>query len=163
MSLLGHVEVFLIGGKDMKKVDFLGKNDPYAIISYKTQDQKSKSLEGAGSDPVWKQKFYFEVDEDIADVVIRVFDEDRHTADDFIGETRIPLARVLEESEVPAQFYDLVRKSGRTHGQVEVALKFTPLEKRPVQQPGTHQNGQHSTKHHHIDGPYGDNNPGGWR
>jgi hypothetical protein len=76
MAILGILKVHLHGGKGMRNVDFLGldfplphpilsflcfrfpiswsrssahfagKNDPYAVISYKTQDQKSKTLEG---------------------------------------------------------------------------------------------------------------------
>lgn len=146
----------------MKNVEFLGDNDPYALISYKTQDQKSKTLEGGGSAPVWKQRFFFEVDEEIADVIIKVFDEDKRTADDFIGEARIPLAKVVEELEVPATFYELVRPSGRAQGQIEVSLKFEPKMEKPVRPsvPHHYQNGHSSS---HYSGPYGENNEGGWQ
>ncbi|KAH7288056.1 hypothetical protein KP509_31G009700 [Ceratopteris richardii] len=161
MSQLGLVEVHLIGGKGMKNVDFLGENDPYAILAYKTQKQKSKTLEGGGSNPVWKQKFYFKVDEEIDDVVIQVFDEDERTADDAIGEARIPLSQVLEELEVPATFYDLKQSSGKVCGQVEVALKFISKEEDLPHMPGA-KNG-HYVSHAHVDGPYGEDNGGGWQ
>ncbi|KAI5055764.1 hypothetical protein GOP47_0029285 [Adiantum capillus-veneris] len=162
MAVLGIVEVFLIAGKGLKNVEFLGDNDPYALISYKTQDQKSKTLEAGGSNPAWKQRFFFEVDEEVADVIIKVYDEDKRTADDLIGEARIPLAKVVEELEVPANLYDLVRPSGRTHGQLEVSLKFEPKVEKPKRPPASHgyQNGHSSSLHN---GPYGENNEGGWQ
>ncbi|KAH7288057.1 hypothetical protein KP509_31G009800 [Ceratopteris richardii] len=161
MPHLGLLEVHLIGGKGMRNVEFLGKNDPYAILTYKTQNQKSKTQEGGGSNPVWKQKFYFKVDEEIDDVVIRVFDEDKQTADDALGEARIPLTRVLEEHEVPATFYDLIQSAGKVHGQVEAALKFISKEEGLPHMRGS-KNG-HYISHVHVEGPYGEDNAGGWQ
>jgi Ca2+-dependent lipid-binding protein len=43
-------------------------------------------LPGGGSDPVWNQAFYFEVDDEGGNVTIKIFDEDKHSADDIIGE-----------------------------------------------------------------------------
>jgi hypothetical protein len=44
-------------------------------------------LPGGGSDPVWNQSFYFEIDdEEGGNVTIKIFDEDKHSADDIIGE-----------------------------------------------------------------------------
>lgn len=156
---MGILEVYLIAGKGLKNVDFLGQNDPYAIISYKTQNQKSKTLEGGGSDPVWKQKFFFEVDDEVADVIIKVYDEDKRSADDSMGEARIPLARVLEDLEVPATFYGIVRPNGRMHGHIEVSLKFVAKGIKPHLPVKNHQNG-HGSNH---SGPYGDSSEGGWQ
>lgn len=169
MAVLGTLEVHLICGKDMKNVEFFGKNDPYALVSYKNQDQKSKTLEGGGSDPVWDQSFFFEVDDGAADVIIKIFDEDEHSADDAIGESKIPLSKVLTELEVPASTYDLVRPSGHTQGQVEVSLKFVPkaTEPRPSAshhpKPQFHHNILFKQQHHSSNGPYGDNTEGGWQ
>ena len=43
---------------------------------------------GGGADPVWNQMFFFKVDEDNGDVVIKILDEDKHSADDIIGEAK---------------------------------------------------------------------------
>ncbi|KAH7283134.1 hypothetical protein KP509_35G063200 [Ceratopteris richardii] len=170
MAVRGTLEVHLHGGKGIKNVEFFGKNDPYAIISYKTQDQKSKTLEGGGSDPVWDQSFFFQVEDDTSEVIVKIFDEDKRTADDPIGEAKIPFENVLEELEVPACGYDLVLPGGGTHGQVEVSLKFVPTKKEAesAQSPPFHPNGRmphHSGHPHHTGngGPYGENNEGGWQ
>eukprot|EP00250_Pteridium_aquilinum_P008473 c17977_g1_i1 orf=269-781(+) len=170
MDAVGTLEVHLHGGKGMQNVDFLGKNDPYALISYKTQDQKSTTLEGGGSDPVWDQSFFFEVDDDSADVIIKFFDEDKNSNDDAIGEAKIPLAKVLEELEVPASTYDLLLPNGDTHGQVEVSLKFVPTATKPQPPPFQHPDGPHhhhgnhfNQSHHSGNGPYGNGNEGGWQ
>ncbi|KAI5064050.1 hypothetical protein GOP47_0020720 [Adiantum capillus-veneris] len=173
MAAKGTLEVHLHGGKEMRNVEFFGKNDPYALLSYKTQDQKSKTLEGGGSDPIWDQSFFFQVEDgdDSTDVIIKIFDEDDRSKDDAIGEAKIPIGRVIEELEVPASSYDLVCTNGKTQGQVEVSLKFVPSEQESKLQPlpfhpdrPHHPHANHfNPAHHGSNGPYGDSNEGGWQ
>ncbi|MCO5578249.1 hypothetical protein L7F22_032088 [Adiantum nelumboides] len=170
MAAKGTLEVHLHGGKGLRNVEFFGQNDPYALLSYKTQDQKSKTLEGGGSNPVWNQSFFFEVDDgNVAEVIIKIFDEDKRSKDDAIGEAKINIGRVLEELEVPASLYDLVCTNGGTQGQIQVSLKFVPNESKPPPPPfHPHQVPHHHVNHfnpphHESNGPYGDNNEGGWQ
>ena len=47
--------------KDLEKSDFIGKSDPYVVLSYKDKTVKSKTINNSQS-PVWNFSLILEVD-----------------------------------------------------------------------------------------------------
>jgi hypothetical protein len=45
----------------LQDADFFGKNDPYALVSVGAQQHRTRTLKGAGTDPVWNETFSFQV------------------------------------------------------------------------------------------------------
>ncbi|GFQ03438.1 elicitor-responsive protein 1 [Phtheirospermum japonicum] len=83
----------------------LGKVDPYVVIQYKNQEQKSVAssrrkvskfqmhcclcLGGQGTSPVWDEKFKFKVElpggDDQHKLLLKIMDHDNFTNDDYLG------------------------------------------------------------------------------
>lgn len=122
----GSLELHLVQGHGLSSADVFDKSDPYAIITCNKQTVKSKVMENAGSDPVWDQTFAFEINSEVTDAVIMIFDLDTYTADDPLGTAKIPLQTVFVGGCVPPTNYKVLGSSGEVQGEIQVGLKFIP-------------------------------------
>ncbi|KAG6402700.1 hypothetical protein SASPL_134904 [Salvia splendens] len=151
----GTLEVLLVSAKGLDDSDFLSGSDPYAILTYRTQEKTSgmgtvpttlrtkksmpshkahgptPSLERAvdGSCSEWNESFLFSISSDVPELKIKLMDKDTFTADDFIGEAIIPLQPLFVEDSLPPMAYHVV-KDEEYRGEVRVALTFTPQRSR---------------------------------
>ncbi|KAK8967508.1 Elicitor-responsive protein 3 [Platanthera guangdongensis] len=81
-----------------------GAMDPYAILTCRTQEQRSSTATAAmcvahdnmfltdtskGSEPEWNETFVFNVSDDVPEVAIKLMDSDALSNDDFVGESKI--------------------------------------------------------------------------
>ncbi|OVA05932.1 C2 calcium-dependent membrane targeting [Macleaya cordata] len=125
-----NVSWVLLGG-------FAGKMDPYVLIRYKNHERKSSVARGAGSNPVWNEKFNFRVqypgadDDDQYKLILRIMDEDTFSADDFIGEAVIYVTDVISlgaekgTAELRPTKYRVVLPNKSYHGEIRVGVTFT--------------------------------------
>ncbi|RWW44513.1 hypothetical protein BHE74_00049738 [Ensete ventricosum] len=65
--------------------------DPYAVLTCRTQEQKSSVASGCidtgkGSDPEWNESFVFTVSDSVPELTIKLMDSDTGSSDDFVGE-----------------------------------------------------------------------------
>ncbi|EYU38371.1 hypothetical protein ABFS82_05G100700 [Erythranthe guttata] len=120
----GTLEVLLVGAKGLENTDFLSNMDPYAIITCRTQEHKSSVASGKGSDPEWNETFVFTVSDDVPELLIKLLDSDGVSADDFVGEAKIPLEPLFLEGSVPPMSYNVV-KDEEYCGEIKIGLKFT--------------------------------------
>jgi Ca2+-dependent lipid-binding protein len=129
----GTLQVLLVNAKKLNNSEFFGNMDPYAILKCRSHEQKSSVAKGAGTEPQWNESFVFTVSDDTSELFIKLMDEDNFTADDFLGEARIPLAPVFQEGNYPATVYRVV-KDEQYCGEVKVSLTFTPSQSRDMEQ-----------------------------
>ncbi|URE17989.1 C2 domain-containing protein [Musa troglodytarum] len=123
----GTLEVLLVSAKGLEDVDFFGKMDPYAVLMYRSQEQKSSTASGAGSDPEWHETFVFNnVSDNVSELIVKIMDSDTFSKDDFVGEAKIPLEAVFAEGSLPPTIYSVV-KDQRYCGEIKVGLTFTPV------------------------------------
>ncbi|MCL7026851.1 hypothetical protein MKW94_019069 [Papaver nudicaule] len=136
----GTLVVVLVDAKGLGDTErFSGGIDPYVVIKYKSHELNSTVAKGAGSKPVWNEKFSFRVqypDNTGANgykLILKIMDKDSFTADDFIGETVIYvddlLALGLEKgkAEMRPTKYRVVASDKSYNGEIRVALSFAPL------------------------------------
>ncbi|KAL2642284.1 hypothetical protein R1flu_009871 [Riccia fluitans] len=131
----GTVEVLLIGATGIKDTEIFGKADPYAVLKCGRQTLRSNVATNQGSKPVWNQKFSFYIDDSITELNVKILNHNILTEDDEIGSTTVPLSRVFAEYKLPTTSYNVVRPSGRAHGEIKLSLTFTP-KKKPGASPG---------------------------
>ncbi|KAH7425454.1 hypothetical protein KP509_11G054800 [Ceratopteris richardii] len=112
-------------GHGLMDADIFGKSDPYAIIYCQKESQKSKVIDGT-THPLWNQSFTFNVDSEITDIFVKLFDKDDLGADDPLGSFVVPLNKVFTEGHVPPTRYKVTGPLGQPQGEVSLALKFTP-------------------------------------
>ncbi|KAH7292303.1 hypothetical protein KP509_29G061200 [Ceratopteris richardii] len=123
----GVLEVHLIEAHGLKDTDTFGKSDPYAVIYCHKEHKKSRVIEGCNSDPVWDERFSFQIDNDVMDVLIKLFDKDDLKADDPLGNVVVPLNRVFTSGHEPPSKFKVLGPKGQPQGELSVALKFSPM------------------------------------
>ncbi|PKK25456.1 neural precursor cell expressed, developmentally down-regulated 4, E3 ubiquitin protein ligase, transcript variant X4, partial [Columba livia] len=133
------VRVKVIAGIGLAKKDVLGASDPYVkvtvydpangvLTSVQTKTIK-KSL-----NPKWNEELLFRVNPQKHRLLFEVFDENRLTRDDFLGQVDIPLYQLPTENpnmERPYTFKDFVLhpRSHKSRVKGHLRLKMTYLPK----------------------------------
>ncbi|XP_057805732.1 elicitor-responsive protein 3 [Salvia miltiorrhiza] len=125
----GTLEVLLVSAKGLEDSDFLSGSDPYAILTYRTQEKTSGIASVEGSCSEWNESFLFSISSDVTELKIKLMDKDTFTADDFVGEATIPLEPLFVEESVPPMAYQVV-KDEQYCGEIKVGLTFTPQRSR---------------------------------
>ncbi|KAH7690851.1 putative Ca2+-dependent phospholipid-binding protein [Dioscorea alata] len=129
----GTLEVLLVGAKGLENTDFLCNMDPYAVLTCRSQEQKSSVASGKGSDPEWNETFVFNVSGGVSELNIKLMDSDSGSNDDFVGEATIPLEALFAEGNIPVTIYNVV-KDQEYCGEIKIGLSFTPEEGNPEEE-----------------------------
>ena len=88
----GILHLDLLQAKDLVKSDLIGKSDPYAVVSFDDEKQKTKTVKNS-QNPEWNFKLDIPVDSDGPKKVnIEVFDKDRIGKDKPLGSTCLDVA-----------------------------------------------------------------------
>ncbi|CAL1604057.1 unnamed protein product [Knipowitschia caucasica] len=137
------LKVKVISGIGLAKKDLLGASDPYTRLSlYDPVNGEITSLQTKTIkktlDPKWNEEFFFRVDPSQHRLLLEVFDENRLTRDDFLGQVDVPLNQIPTEnlnSERPYTFKDFLLhpRSHKSRVKGHLRLKMTYLPKNPDQ------------------------------
>jgi len=136
------LKVQVIGGRGLAKKDIFGLSDPYCTIKLlETRGQETQeittlqtSIHKKTLNPEWNSAFYLRVKNE-HDLLFEIFDENRLTRDDFLGEAQIELSAgniVTEDdyefSNNPAAVKDylLQKRSQRSRvkGHIRIYLSY---------------------------------------
>ncbi|KAI4337298.1 hypothetical protein L6164_015731 [Bauhinia variegata] len=122
----GVLSVTVISAEDLPSVDFMGKADPYVVLSLKKSEKKFKTrVVNENLNPVWNQTFDFVVEDGVHEMLIlEVWDHDTF-GKNKIGRVLVTLTRVLIEGEVQGTF----PIDGSKSGTLTFHLKWTPQHK----------------------------------
>ena len=83
------VQVRVVEARGLKKMDALGSADPYVSLRLGGSRQKTKVVKGS-TEPVWSEEFEFQGADEAWVLTAEVFDWDRFSRDDPMGQVRIP-------------------------------------------------------------------------
>ncbi|XP_073127110.1 elicitor-responsive protein 1-like [Henckelia pumila] len=141
---IGTMEVTLVGARDLKNTDcFGGKIDPYVLVQYQDQEQKSCTVRGHGNHPVlWNEKFRFKVEfpnkgneHEHPKLVFKLMDRCIFfTPDGFLGQATIYLKEMFEigmedgKAEMGTHKYRVISANQTYHGEIKVGITFTTKE-----------------------------------
>ncbi|KAM4743572.1 E3 ubiquitin-protein ligase NEDD4-like [Anableps anableps] len=133
------LKVKVIAGIGLAKKDILGASDPYTRLSlYDPVNGEITSLQTKTIkktlDPKWNEEFYFRVYPKKHRLLFEVFDENRLTRDDFLGQVDVPLNQIPTEnpnSQRPYTFKDFLLhpRSHKSRVKGHLRLKMTYLPK----------------------------------
>ncbi|XP_027939913.1 elicitor-responsive protein 1-like [Vigna unguiculata] len=131
---IGFMEVHLVKAKGLHNSDIIGEMDPYVLIQYKDQEQRSSVAIGQGINPVWNEKFMFKVEYPLSNhqhkIIFKIMDQDLYT-DDFVGESIIHVGDLLDqgvengEAKLQTLKYRVVRANKSYCGEIDVGVTFT--------------------------------------
>ncbi|XP_041074644.1 E3 ubiquitin-protein ligase NEDD4-like isoform X3 [Polyodon spathula] len=133
------LRVKVIAGIGLAKKDILGASDPYTRVSlYDPVNGELTSIQTKTIkktlDPKWNEEFYFRVHPRQHRLLFEVFDENRLTRDDFLGQVDVPLQQLPTENpniERPYTFKDFLLhpRSHKSRVKGHLRLKMTYLPK----------------------------------
>ena len=114
------VHVVIIEAKSLKPAGFVGISQSYVEASLDRQQiAKTKAIPGA--EPIWNEKFTFEVVNPDSQLRFAVYDQSRS---DFDGEVIVPL-KELKDQNIHDVWLDLFEKNGfKGKGQLHVKLQW---------------------------------------
>ncbi|XP_030803162.1 dysferlin isoform X5 [Camarhynchus parvulus] len=132
-----HLRCYLYQARDLIAMDKDSFSDPYAIVSFLHQSQKTV-VEKNTLNPTWDQTLIFyeieifgnsqEVAESPPNILVEIYDHDTYGADEFMG--RCICRPSLERS--PRLSWYPVLKSGRNVGELLAAFELIQREKLAV-------------------------------
>merc|ERR1712041_39538 len=92
------IKMNVLRGRNLEKQTF-GKPDPYVILSYGDQVEKSKVVKN-NLNPEWSLEKIFTVTKNTPkEILIEVYDKDTVTKDDFMGRVSLPISDIPLHSQ----------------------------------------------------------------
>eukprot|EP00092_Neocalanus_flemingeri_P009175 GFUD01009876.1.p1 GENE.GFUD01009876.1~~GFUD01009876.1.p1 ORF type:complete len:669 (+),score=172.37 GFUD01009876.1:51-2057(+) len=126
----GQLLVTVHKARSVEKKGLVGKADPYVVLKYGTQTEKSATVNN-NHDPIWHFTACFDIEEQSTnEITMEVFDDD-FGKDDFLGKAIIDIHDIFESNDFVNKWIPL--ENCKT-GEVLVSAKFIPLQRisRPV-------------------------------
>ncbi|KAJ0590036.1 putative Arf GTPase activating protein [Helianthus annuus] len=100
VEFVGMIKVNVVSGTNLVIRD-VRSSDPYVMISLGTQSMKTRVIRSS-LNPVWNEKLMLSIPHDVPPLKVNVFDKDKFSTDDFMGEAEIdirPLVSVAKALE----------------------------------------------------------------
>eukprot|EP00092_Neocalanus_flemingeri_P025254 GFUD01027386.1.p1 GENE.GFUD01027386.1~~GFUD01027386.1.p1 ORF type:complete len:4003 (+),score=946.67 GFUD01027386.1:1015-12009(+) len=117
----GKAKLNLIKAKDLIKADLIGKSDPYAVLIYGKQLQKTKTIKNT-LEPQWNHEAEFDVpDGSSRNIYIEVFDSDKIGKDKSLGKLNLDITDVLSMDGQEGKWFPL---TGVKSGQLLLSADF---------------------------------------
>ena len=126
----GMFEVTILEGKNLKKMDLIGKNDPYVLVTVNGETRQSSTCDGGGSKPVWGvdnagETLRFEVETALS-VEVACLDEDEGSSDDMIGTAIIELDHQPEgEDWAMEEWFEISDAKEKITGSLHLLLSWS--------------------------------------
>uniref|UniRef100_A0A0E0E451 C2 domain-containing protein n=1 Tax=Oryza meridionalis TaxID=40149 RepID=A0A0E0E451_9ORYZ len=96
MSIQGQIlEVRVTGCRKLRDTEFFTRQDPYVCIDYATNKFRTRTCTDGGRNPTFDEKFHIPLIEGLRELTVTVWNSNTLTHDDFIGNGRVQLHKVL--------------------------------------------------------------------
>eukprot|EP01111_Echinosteliopsis_oligospora_P012151 TRINITY_DN4132_c0_g1_i1.p1 TRINITY_DN4132_c0_g1~~TRINITY_DN4132_c0_g1_i1.p1 ORF type:complete len:559 (+),score=113.13 TRINITY_DN4132_c0_g1_i1:53-1729(+) len=130
---IGMVCVEIIGADDLPAMDLNGKADPYFVLNYGGEMMMTSAIKKETRAPRWNEKTRIIMMSDDSDFTmnVKVWDWDKLTQDDYIGEVDIPLKALAGRKGPMSSSHVLTDNTGKkskTRGILHVTLQFLDPE-----------------------------------
>merc|ERR1712013_297107 len=109
----GKAKLHVIKARNLIKADIVGKSDPYAVLIFGKQLQKTKTIRNT-SEPEWNHEAEFDVPDGASrNFYIEVFDSDKLGKDKTLGKLNLDITDVLSLADQGGKWFPLTGvKSG---------------------------------------------------
>ena len=119
----GNLSLDLHKAANLPKTDLIGKSDPYAVISFGDEKEKTKTVKNS-QNPEWNFNLDIPVDENgPQDIKIDVFDKDVIGKDKLLGSTNLKVADLQDGNNLDKQWLPL---DDAKSGEIQVSTDFQP-------------------------------------
>jgi len=111
-------------GKLTHDTEMLGKMSPYITLVFKQQKMKSKIHYEGGKEPIFGDKFSFDITDASEEIVMRVWDKDMTTSD-AVGFCKIKITSLIINNGVE-DWFDIYFDNKKA-GSIQVRSRFEPV------------------------------------
>ncbi|XP_050365895.1 U1 small nuclear ribonucleoprotein C isoform X2 [Argentina anserina] len=126
------LEVTVVGCNKLKDTEWISRQDPYVCVEYANSKFRTRThtahvdMDGVdgGKNPTFQEKFVIPLIEGLRVINVYVWNSNSITYDDFIGEGKIQLQKVLDQGYDDAT-WPLQTKTGRYAGEVRLIMHYT--------------------------------------
>ncbi|KAK9286921.1 hypothetical protein L1049_015328 [Liquidambar formosana] len=131
-NIQGHLlEVTVVGCNKLKDTEWISRQDPYVCVEYGSTKVRTRTCTDGGKNPTFQEKFVFTLIEGLRELNIVVWNSNTVTYDDFIGNGKVLLQKVLSQGYDDSP-WTLQTKTGRYAGEVRLIMHYGNANK-----PGT--------------------------
>ncbi|XP_042516161.1 leucine-rich repeat extensin-like protein 6 [Macadamia integrifolia] len=109
----------------------ISRQDPYVCIEYGSTKVRTRTCTDGGTNPVYEEKFMFNLIEGLRELNINVWNSNTLSSDDFIGSGKVPLHKVLSQGFDDAS-WTIVDRKERFSGEVKLMLQYTHATERSM-------------------------------
>lgn len=118
--------VYVQEAKGLPAKDYNGLSDPYVRLQLGKSKARTRVIRKTLT-PSWNEEFTFKVDDLSEELQISVWDEDRFLVDDFLGQLKVPVSRVLdsEKHTMPLTWFPLQARGSKSKGKLYGEILLT--------------------------------------
>mmetsp|Transcript_12778 Transcript_12778/g.21894 ORF Transcript_12778/g.21894 Transcript_12778/m.21894 type:complete len:155 (-) Transcript_12778:38-502(-) len=131
MATNGNVKCRIVSCYGLKNADIKGLSDPYVIVSLDGKRITKTVTIDDNLSPIWNHDFMFHIRGDTfkgIEITFQVFDEDRFSKDDFLGEIRLDLQDLIDGKITNKTFVLQPRKLRPDKVQGFITVEFQPFD-----------------------------------
>ncbi|KAL6211747.1 hypothetical protein ACLB2K_016970 [Fragaria x ananassa] len=118
------LEVTIVGCNKLKDTEWISRQDPYVCFEYANSKFRTRTHTDGGKNPTFQEKFVIPLIEGLRVINVNVWNSNSVTYDDFIGEGKIQLQKVLDQGYDDST-WPLQTKHGRYAGEVRLIMHYT--------------------------------------
>lgn len=107
--------VYVQEAKGLPAKDYNGLSDPYVKLQLGKSKARTRVIRKT-LNPSWNEEFTFKVDDLSEELHISLWDEDKFLVDDFLGQVKVPVSKVLdsEKQTMPLTWFPLQPRGSRS-------------------------------------------------
>ncbi|KAL3621134.1 hypothetical protein CASFOL_036046 [Castilleja foliolosa] len=122
------LEVTVVGCNKLKDTEWISRQDPYICVEYGSTKYRTRTCTDGGKNPMFQEKFVFTLVEGLRELTIIVWNSNTLTFDDFIGNGRVQLQKVLSQGYDDSP-WPLQDKRGKYAGEVRLIMHYANANK----------------------------------
>ncbi|CAN1192453.1 Elicitor-responsive protein 3 [Linum perenne] len=122
------LEVSVIGCKKLKDTEWLTRQDPYVCVEYGSNKSRTRTCTDGGRNPSFQEKFVFTLIDGLRELSVVVWNSNTLTYDDFIGNGKVQLEKVLTEGYDDSN-WPLQTKTGKYAGELRLIMHYANARK----------------------------------
>ncbi|KAL3814252.1 hypothetical protein ACJIZ3_015520 [Penstemon smallii] len=117
------LEITVVGCNKLKDTEWISRQDPYVCLEYASTKFRTRTHTDGGKNPTFQEKFVFNLIEGLREFSVVVWNSNTLTYDDFIGNGKILLQKVLSQGYDDSS-WPIQDKRGRHAGEVRLIMHF---------------------------------------
>ncbi|GFP84598.1 elicitor-responsive protein 1 [Phtheirospermum japonicum] len=122
------LEVTVVGCNKLKDTEWISRQDPYVCVEYGSTKYRTRTCTDGGKNPTFQEKFVFTLIEGLREFTIVVWNSNTLTFDDFIGNGKVQLQKVLSQGYDDSP-WPLQDKRGKYAGEIRLIMHYANANK----------------------------------